>query len=44
MASHDARAHDLLAGPDETVQMLGRLGYGPSVPRTPPRIGRWRPA
>ena len=37
MAGPYARAHDLLAGPGETVQMLGRLGYGPGVPRTP----RW---
>jgi hypothetical protein len=37
MAGPYARAHDLLAGPGETVQMLGRLGYGPTVPRTP----RW---
>ncbi|MFN4159062.1 MAG: hypothetical protein ACK4GO_11745 [Gemmobacter sp.] len=32
-----ARAHALLAAPGETVQMLGRLGYGPPTPRTP----RW---
>lgn len=37
MAEHYARAHSLLADPGETVQMLGRLGYGPSTPRTP----RW---
>ena len=37
MAGPYARAHDLLAGPGETVQMLGRLGYGPTVPQTP----RW---
>ncbi|MEL6316639.1 MAG: twin-arginine translocation pathway signal protein, partial [Pseudomonadota bacterium] len=30
-------AHALLAEPGETVQMLGRLGYGPSTPQTP----RW---
>lgn len=37
MAGPHARAHALLAGPGETVQMLGRLGYGPQVPRSP----RW---
>jgi hypothetical protein len=37
MAGPYARAHGLLAPPGHTVQMLGRLGYGPSVPRTP----RW---
>jgi hypothetical protein len=37
MAPHYKRAHELLAAPGETVQMLGRLGYGPIVPRTP----RW---
>jgi hypothetical protein len=37
MAGPYARAHDLLAEPGETVQMLGRLGYGPTVPPTP----RW---
>ena len=37
MAEVYARAHELLAGPGETVQMLGRLGYGPEVPRSP----RW---
>lgn len=37
MAEHYATAHDLLAKPGETVQMLGRLGYGPATPRTP----RW---
>ncbi|MCP4384637.1 MAG: twin-arginine translocation pathway signal protein, partial [Hyphomicrobiales bacterium] len=37
MAVHYATAHDLLAQPGETVQMLGRLGYGPATPRTP----RW---
>lgn len=30
-------AHDLLAPEGHTVQMLGRLGYGPIIPRTP----RW---
>lgn len=29
--------HDLLAKPGETVQMLGRLGYGPQTPPSP----RW---
>ena len=29
--------HDLLAKPGETVQMLGRLGYGPETPQSP----RW---
>lgn len=37
MAEPFARAHALLAEPGQTVQMLGRLGYGPAVPRTP----RW---
>ena len=37
MASHYSRAHELLAGSGETVQMLGRVGYGPQTPRTP----RW---
>lgn len=37
MAGPYARAHAMLAAPGETVQMLGRLGYGPTVPRTP----RW---
>lgn len=37
MADHYATAHRLLAGPGETVQMLGRLGYGPRVSNTP----RW---
>lgn len=32
-----AEAHDLLAPEGHTVQMLGRLGYGPDIPRTP----RW---
>ena len=30
-------AHQMLARPGETVQMLGRLGYGPNVTATP----RW---
>ena len=38
MAPHHAKAHELLAEPGHTVQMLGRLGYGPKTPRTP----RWR--
>ncbi|MEM6464949.1 MAG: twin-arginine translocation pathway signal protein [Pseudomonadota bacterium] len=37
MAPHYATAHSLLAQPGETVQMLGRVGYGPEVPITP----RW---
>lgn len=37
MADAYAAAHDLLAAPGETVQMLGRVGYGPHVPQTP----RW---
>ena len=37
MAAHYAAAHELLAAPGRTVQMLGRLGYGPVIPRTP----RW---
>lgn len=37
MAPHYASAHALLAPAEHTVQMLGRLGYGPSTPRTP----RW---
>lgn len=37
MAGAHARAHALLAGPGETVQMLGRLGFGPEVAPTP----RW---
>ncbi|WP_300059391.1 twin-arginine translocation pathway signal protein [uncultured Roseobacter sp.] len=37
MALHYAAAHKRLARPGQTVQMLGRLGYGPEVPRTP----RW---
>lgn len=37
MAVHYARAHEMLAEPGHTVQMLGRLGYGPKIPRTP----RW---
>lgn len=37
MKPHHEAAHALLAKPGETVQMLGRLGYGPETPRTP----RW---
>ena len=37
MAEVRARTHALLAPDGGTVQMLGRLGYGPDVPRTP----RW---
>jgi hypothetical protein len=37
MAAHRADIHALLAKPGDTVQMLGRLGYGPATPRTP----RW---
>jgi len=37
MAEHYATAHRMLAKNGETVQMLGRLGYGPSVGRSP----RW---
>lgn len=37
MAAHYAAAHEMLAKPGETVQMLGRLGYGPETPFTP----RW---
>ena len=37
MATHYANAHKLLAPEGHTVQMLGRLGYGPDMPRTP----RW---
>ena len=37
MAQHYASAHEMLASPGETVQMLGRLGYGPEIPVSP----RW---
>jgi len=37
MAGCFKRAHDLLAEPGHTVQMLGRLGFGPSAPASP----RW---
>jgi len=35
MASHYDVAHRLLAKSGETVQMLGRVGYGPKTSRTP---------
>jgi len=37
MAEHYQTAHRLLAEPGETVQMLGRVGYGPKTPPSP----RW---
>lgn len=37
MKPHYDAAHALLARPGETVQMLGRLGYGPKTPPSP----RW---
>jgi len=37
MAAHYARVHEMLAAPGETVQMLGRLGYGPAIDASP----RW---
>ena len=37
MAPHYKNAHRMLAKPGHTVQMLGRLGYGPEVARSP----RW---
>lgn len=37
MADHYAEIHRRLAAPGETVQMLGRLGYGPKTGRSP----RW---
>jgi hypothetical protein len=37
MSEHYGRAHDLLAMPGQTVQMLGRLGYGPTIAPSP----RW---
>ena len=37
MQLHYRTAHELLAKPGETVQMLGRLGYGPTTPPSP----RW---
>ncbi|MEL6966222.1 MAG: twin-arginine translocation pathway signal protein [Pseudomonadota bacterium] len=37
MKPHYEAVHGMLAKSGETVQMLGRLGYGPQTPRTP----RW---
>jgi len=37
MAEHYAQVHGLLAAPGETVQMLGRVGYGPAIDASP----RW---
>lgn len=37
MAAHYTQVHELLAVPGETVQMLGRLGYGPEIDASP----RW---
>ena len=37
MSEHYNQAHSLLAKPGHTLQMFARLGFGPSVPRTP----RW---
>ncbi len=37
MADHYRSAHDMLARPGHTVQMLGRLGFGPTVQASP----RW---
>jgi len=37
MREHYETVHKLLAKNGETVQMLGRLGYGPVIPKTP----RW---
>ena len=37
MAAHYAQVHEMLAVPGETVQMLGRLGYGPAIDASP----RW---
>ncbi|ASP32514.1 twin-arginine translocation pathway signal protein [Labrenzia sp. VG12] len=37
MAPHYESAHRMLAKPGETVQMLGRLGFGPTPAKTP----RW---
>lgn len=37
MAEHYRLAHETLAQPGQTVQMLGRLGYADPVPQTP----RW---
>lgn len=37
MAAEYELAHEMLAAPGETVQMLGRVGYGPTVATSP----RW---
>jgi hypothetical protein len=37
MAAHYAMAYKMLAAPGETLQMLGRLGYGPTIDASP----RW---
>jgi len=37
MAKQYAQVHELLAKPGETVQMLGRVGYGPAIDASP----RW---
>jgi len=37
MTAHYERAHAILAIPGQTVQMLGRLGFGPNVEQSP----RW---
>lgn len=37
MSEHYAKAHTMFASEGQTVQMLGRLGYGPVIARTP----RW---
>lgn len=37
MAAHYAQVHEMLAAPGETIQMLGRLGYGPAINASP----RW---
>jgi hypothetical protein len=37
MAGPHAEVHSLLAAPGETVQLLGRIGFGPQVPPSP----RW---
>jgi hypothetical protein len=37
MAELYTEVHDMLAAPGETVQMLGRLGYGPEIDASP----RW---
>ncbi|SNZ21068.1 Acg family FMN-binding oxidoreductase [Cohaesibacter gelatinilyticus] len=37
MKAHYEHVHKMLAGPGETLQMLGRLGYGPAIDPSP----RW---